>query len=108
MKAQVMVHNGVQENRNDMMVKAWQTFLSMFFAFNEVNYARYDSYYTYILVNMEQFYPDLKEMISKEDILIQGQEKYALRTEIDQRGEQSIIRVAKTSGKIISIVRSLL
>lgn len=108
MKAQVMVHNGVQENSNDMMVKAWQTFLSMFFAFNEVNYARYDSYYTYILVNMEQFYPDLKEMISKEDILIQGQEKYALRTEIDQRGEQSINRVAKTSGKIISIVRSLL
>ena len=108
MKAQVMVHNGVQENSNDMMVKAWQTFLSIFFAFNEVNYARYDSYYTYILVNMEQFYPDLKEMISKEDILIQGQEKYALRTEIDQRGEQSINRVAKTSGKIISIVRSLL
>ena len=108
MKAQVMVHNGVQEISNDMMVKAWQTFLSMFFAFNEVNYARYDSYYTYILVNMEQFYPDLKEMISKEDILIQGQEKYALRTEIDQRGEQSINRVAKTSGKIISIVRSLL
>ena len=108
MEAQVMAHNRVQENSNDMMVKAWQTFLSMFFAFNEVNYARYESYYTYILVNKEQFYPGLKEMISKEDILIQGQEKYALRTEIDQRGEQSINRVAKTSGKIISIVRSLL
>lgn len=103
-----MAHNRVQENSNDMIVKAWQTFLSMFFAFNEVNYARYDSYYTYILVNMEQFYPGLKEMISKEDILIQRQEKYALQTKIDQSGEQAINRIAKNSGKIISIVRSLL
>ena len=108
MEAQVMAHNRVQENSNDMIVKAWQTFLSMFFAFNEVNYARYDSYYTYILVNMEQFYPGLKEMISKEDILIQRQEKYALQTKIDQSGEQAINRIAKNSGKIISIVRSLL
>ena len=108
MEAQVMAHNRVQENSNDMIVKAWQTFLSMFFAFNEVNYARYDSYYTYILVNMEQFYPGLKEMISKEDILIQRQEKYALQTRIDQSGEQAINRIAKNSGKIISIVRSLL
>ena len=108
MEAQVMAHNRIKENSNDMMVKAWQTFLSMFFAFSEVNYARYDSYYTYILVNMEQFYPGLKEMISKEDILIQRQEKYALQTEIDQRGEQTINRIAKTSGNIISIVRFLL
>ena len=103
-----MAHNRIQENSNDMMVKAWQTFLSMFFAFSEVNYARYDSYYTYILVNMEQFYPGLKEMISKEDILVQRQEKYALQTKIDQSGEQAINRIAKNSGKIISIVRSLL
>lgn len=103
-----MAHNRVQENSNDMIVKAWQTFLSMFFAFNEVNYARYDSYYTYILVNMEQFYPGLKEMISKEDILIQRQEKYALQTRNDHCGEQAINRIAKNSGKIISIVRSLL
>lgn len=108
MEAQVMAHNRVQENSNDMMVKAWKTFLSMFFAFNEVNYARHDPYYTYILVNMEQFYPGLKEMISKEDILIQRQEKYALQTRNDQSGEQAINRIAKNSGKIISIVRSLL
>ena len=43
-----------------------------------------------------------------EDLLVQGQEKYPLRTAIDQRGEQTINRDAKTSGKIIFIVRSLL
>ena len=45
MEAQVMAHNGVQENNIDMMVKAWQTFLPMYFAFNKVNYTRYGSYY---------------------------------------------------------------
>lgn len=100
MEAQVMAHNGVQENNIDMIIKAWQTFLPMYFAFNKVNYARYGSYYTFILMNMEQFYPGLKDLISKEGLSVQGQEKYPLRTAIDQRGEQTINRDAKTSGKI--------
>ena len=82
MEAQVMAHNGVQENNTDMMIKAWQTFLPMYFAFNKVNYARYGSYY-YILVNMEQLYPGLKKLISKEGFSVQEQEKYPLRTAID-------------------------
>ena len=106
MEAQVMAYNGVQGNNIDMMIKAWQTFLPMYFAFN--NYARYGSYYTYILVNMEQFYPGLKELIPKEDLSVQGQKKYPLQTAIDQRGEQTVNRDAKTSGKTIFIARSLL
>ena len=51
-------------------------------------------------MNMEQFYPGLKDLISKEGLSVQGQEKYPLRTAIDQRGEQTINRDAKTSGKI--------
>ena len=90
MEAQVMAHNGVQENNIDMMIKAWQKFLLVYFAFNKVNYARYGSYYTYILVNMEQVYPGVKEIISKEGLSVQGQEKYPLGTAIDQRGEQTI------------------
>ena len=90
------------------MIKAWQTFLPMYFAFNKVNYAHYGSYYTYILVNMKQFYPGLKELISKEGPLVQGQEEYPLQTAIDQRGEQTINQDTKTSGKIIFMVRSLL
>ena len=103
-----MPHNGFQENNIDMMIKAWLTVLPMYLAFNKVNYASHGSYYTYILVNMEQFYPGLKELISKEGLSVQGQEKYPLRTAIDQTGEQTINRDAKTSGKIIFIVRSLL
>ena len=109
LEAQVMAHNGVQENNIDMMIKTWHTFLPMYFAFNKFNYARYGSYYTCtILVNMEQFYPGLKELISKQGLSVQGQEKYPLRTAIDQRGEQTINSDAKTSGKIIFIGRSLL
>ena len=92
MEAQVMAHNGAQENNIDMMMKAYQTFRPMYFAFNKVDYARSGSYYTYILVNIEQFYPGLNELISKEGLSVQGQEKYPLRTAIDQRGEQPINR----------------
>lgn len=80
----------------------------MYFAFNKVNYARYGSYYTYILVNMEQFYPGLKELISKEGLSVQGQENYPLQTAFDHRGVKAINRDAKTRDKIIFVLRSLL
>ena len=42
----------------------------MYFAVDKVNYARYGSYYTYILVSMEKFFLGLKELISKEGLLV--------------------------------------
>ena len=90
------------------MIKARQTLLPIYFPFKKVNYARYGSYYTYIFVNMEQFYPGLKELISRKRLSVKGQEKYPLSTAIDQRGERTINRDAKTNVKIIFIVRSLL
>ena len=69
---------------------SWKTFLPLHFAFNNINYTHYGLYYTYILVNIEQFYPSLKELISKEGLSVQGQEKYPLRTATDQRGEKTI------------------
>ena len=89
-EAQVTAHNRVQENNIDMIMQAWKTFLPLHFAFNNINYTHYGLYYTYILVNIEQFYPSLKELISKEGLSVQGQEKYPLRTAIDQRGEKTI------------------
>ena len=102
MEAEVMEHNGVQEHNIDIMIRAWQTFLSMYFAFNKVNYAHYGSYYTYIMVNVQQFYPGLKEFTSKRKTFW-----FKDKRAIDQRGEQTINQDAKASGKIIFIVRSL-
>jgi hypothetical protein len=95
MQAQCVAHVGVQENNVDMMINAWLKLLPMYFALNKINYAQYGSYYVYTLINMEHLY--------KEGLSVQAQDLYPLRTSIDQRGEQTINRDAKTSGKLFDI-----
>jgi hypothetical protein len=99
MQAQCMAHVGVQENNVDMIINAWLKLLPMYFALNKINYARYGSYYVYTLINMEHLYPGLRDLIDKEGLSVQAQDLCPLRTSIDQRGEQTINRDAKTSGK---------
>ena len=45
-------------------------------------------------------YPVLKDMLKCKGLSVQAQEKYSLRTSIDQRGEQTINRDPKTSGGV--------
>ena len=56
--------------------------------------------YVETLKSIGEKYPGLKEMLKKAGLFVQGQDKYPLRTAIDQRGEQTINRDAKTSGGI--------
>ena len=49
---------------------------------------------------METFYPGLKDMLKKAGLPVQAQERYPIRTAVDQRTEQPINRDAKTSGGI--------
>ena len=81
-----------------MLISTWQTFIPMYFAMNKVNYARYGCYYIHTLVNMEHIYPGLRELLRKNGMSVQAQDHYPHRTSIDQRGEQTINRDAKTSG----------
>ena len=101
MQAQRMAHVGVQENNVDMIINAWFLMLPMYFAQNKINYARYGSYYVYTLTNMEHLYPGLRAIIDENGLSVQAQDTCPLRTSIDQRGEQTINRDAKTSGKFI-------
>ena len=54
--------------------------------------------------NIEKFYIDLKPLLETIDLSVQGQDRYAIRTSIDQRREQTINRDAKTSSGIKSLV----
>ena len=54
--------------------------------------------------NIEKFYIDLKPLLETIDLSVQGQDRYAIRTSIDQRREQTINRDAKTSAGIKSLV----
>jgi len=51
MRAQVLVHNAIQENDFDRLLYGWRTFLPMYFAMNKVNYARY----VYLLFKIRNF-----------------------------------------------------
>ena len=51
-----------------------------------------------MLLNMEATYPGLKTMLGVKGISVQGQDRYPLRTSVDQRGEQTINKDANTAG----------
>ena len=82
----------------------------MYFALNKPNYAGYASYYVGVLENIEALYPGLKELLDNNRLSVQTQERYPLRTAIDQRGEQTFNCDAKTAGglKAFPMIATLL
>ena len=106
MKHEHMAHTAMQTNDFDLRVESWEKFLPFYFAFNKVNYARYGSYY-YTLKNMETLYPGLKDMLEKLGLSVQAQDRYQIRTALEQRGEQIINGDAKKSGGITVFFRSI-
>ena len=103
-RMQRMAHISVQENDFDLRCHSWERFMPLYFALNMTNYARYGSYYVEILNCIDQLYPGMKDMLKTSGLSSQSQDRYPLRTPIDQRGEQTINRHAKTPGGVKSLV----
>ena len=82
--------------------------LPLYFAASQINYARYGLHYVEMLKNLDQSHPGLGTLLLKKRLTAQAQEKYPCRTAINQRGEQSINRDAKTTGKLPSFFFLLL
>ena len=82
----------------DMRLYAWENILPYYFALNKINYARYGTCYVETLKQIDIRYPGLKPFLEKRRMSVQAQIAYPVRTAIDQRGEQSINRDAKTAG----------
>lgn len=66
---------------------------------------RYGSYYIHTLVNVDVLYPGLKSLLETVGISVQGQSNHSLRTAIDQRGEQTINKDAKTNCTYVRIFK---
>ena len=94
-RMQHVIHTSIQENDFEKRVLGWKYFLPFYFALNYSNYARYGSYYVQVLESIEQMYPGLKDMLKCKGLSVQAQEKYSLRTSIDQRGEKPLISMLK-------------
>ena len=50
------------------------------------------------MLNIDEKYPGMKQLLKEKGLSIQAQDKYHLKTAADQRGEQTINRDAKTAG----------
>ena len=103
-KNQYFAHIAVQSNNFNLRLFAWKYMIPFFFVLNKINYARYGSFYRESMGNIEKVYPNLKPLLETKGLSVQEQDRYAIRTSIDQRGEQTINRNAKTSGGIKSFV----
>ena len=67
-----MAHTSVQENNFNIKTASWE------------NYARYGSYYLYMLNNMWSRYAELNGLLENKEMSVQAQNRYPLRTAIEQ------------------------
>ena len=66
------------------------------FALNRTNYACHGSFYVSVLQNIESIYLGLKTLLKTKWLSVQAKNCYPLRTAIDQRGEQTLNKDAKS------------
>ena len=76
-KNQYFADVAAQSNNFDLRLFAWKYMIPFFFVLNKINYARYGSFYTESMGNIEKFYPNLKPLLETKGLLVQRQEHYA-------------------------------
>ena len=100
MEHQHRIHIAVQENNCIERIIVWEYFLSFCFATNKINYDRYGSCHVQSMKCIDHLYPNLKQILENNYMSIQAQDTYAIRTAIDQRGEQTLNKDVKTTGGV--------
>ena len=98
MEKQHLIHIAVHDNNFDLRTLCLKFFLPLNFSFQKVNYARYGSFYVEVLLKIEKLYLGLKGLLREKGMSVQAQEHFPLRVAIDQSGEQTLNRDAKTTG----------
>ena len=100
MQHQHRIHIVVQENNFTERIIVWEYFLSFYFAMNKVNFARYGSYYVQSMNCIDYLYPVLKQILENQYMSVQAQDRYPIHTVIDQWGDQTLNKDAKTTGGV--------
>ena len=95
-----LLHMAIKENDFDLRLLCWTDSLPLCFAFNKHNYARYGAYYVHSLQVLDVTHPGAKQLIEKQGISVQRSHHKASRQALDQAGEQTFNRSAKSPGGI--------
>ena len=74
-----MIHLAVKENEFACRLYAWQKMLPLYFATNQVSYAKFGSYYVKILKNLNQFHPGLRAVLLKKGLTAQVYKRISMQ-----------------------------
>ena len=91
----------IKTNNLALRIDAWEYFLSLSFATNKIYYARYGIFYIQQLKNLDSTHPRTFEEIC--DFVSVRRNKTGIGQAIDQAGEQTYMRNAKTAGFLLSL-----
>ena len=100
-----LLHTAVQGNNYELRVEGWRM-MPFFFALNKTNYARYGGLLHATATEFRYNSSWLQRISEAQQYSVQGQDKYPLHTAIDQRGEQTLKKDAKSTGGIKSFASS--
>ena len=95
MEKQYHFHTAAQEGTFGGRMCAWEFFLPFFFSTNKYNHARHGSWYKHQIRKRDSLH-SVDEIIFS----VQSHARYNLQTAVEQRGEQSLNKGAKTVGSI--------
>ena len=93
------LHYAIQTNNFEERTYCWRKMLPIFFFFDKTHYARYGTYYTKQLENLEITHPGAKEELQKFGISV-CRNNYGIGQAIDLAGEQTYMKSSKTIGGI--------
>ena len=79
MKSIHLLHTAVQGNNYELRIEGWRRLFNVKKNGIKTNYARYGAYYMLQLQNLDITHPGCKELVKRNSISVQGQDKYPLR-----------------------------
>ena len=93
------LHYSINVNNFDLCLACWKEIVSLCFATNKQNYARYGAFYCRQMDNLSDTHPGALEEFCKLGVSIR-RNNIGIGQSIDGAGEQTFMRAAKTAGGI--------
>ena len=91
------LHFSVNINDFALRLHCWEELVSLCFATNKQNYARYGSYYCLQLRNLDLTHPGAREELEENGLSV-CRNQLNIRQSIDGAGEQTFMKSSKTAG----------
>ena len=82
----------------NLRLAVWEKMLPFCFVFNNVNYARYGTYYVNQMKRLEGTHPNARNKIEEYGLSV-CRNDFGIRQAADLAGEQTFMKSAKTAGR---------